>query len=712
VYRTCLTSCNVYKTKIGPYAPLVNGVQDKCVKNKNPKTGLKWPDLSCTVGTACCPAGDPAYDACCKSTGLPTAVIAPGASVSDSKAFDKCFPTKCPKKGLFLYNMDDAGAGKKVITLDVGINAPRTYKTQVRYFLKKGDTAPMEVCASAVTKGTKCRTITLTGAKFSGTDVTNTKLQYTGKTGLIFDLDVGTVTFTFKLAKGAKAGSAVKFLEFVVPECNAPVTCQSKDRVGWSPCFRDSLCTTSTEQAGSRRVNRYTCAACGTTRDSKGYNRNPAVPMSKGSQGTAGTAKPGCLDDDECNSGKAGCSPCKNTPGSFTCAGCPSGFKGGKRKIPHYLVGASLKKFGKSIETDPLKSDKATGGYAVGAIQKLCVDVNECRDPKKCDPKKTCTNVKGTEKCLLCGGIRFACPTSGPNKGCAMERKDYSKADPSTDASNGCSTIACGDYECGSCKAGYRENKATGVCEDINECTEIYTTKYGEKSRGGCDPLTDCVNADGGYYCAECPASAPGDSKVAVFAPAGKYTDPKTKTTYVCNSDYPKDLTKFPQYKACWVDCKVDKKKYPAVWYPDPRNPSVGVWGPTDKCCATKEYSSSDIAKAKGLASGHPLYNDKSKFPCACAAQKEAFFSGNMPTNCVAKSTPDKANEKIRGCFVPEKVIGNEYYDESNTTQVVTVIVMILISLGLIALVVAVCCLQIFAQHGNFLLGNKTKARK
>eukprot|EP01130_Rhizamoeba_saxonica_P016018 TRINITY_DN731_c0_g1_i3.p1 TRINITY_DN731_c0_g1~~TRINITY_DN731_c0_g1_i3.p1 ORF type:complete len:787 (-),score=140.71 TRINITY_DN731_c0_g1_i3:670-3030(-) len=52
-------------------------------------------------------------------------------------------------------------------------------------------------------------------------------------------------------------------------------------------------------------------------------------------------------------------------------------------------------------------------------------------------------------------------------------------------------------YTCGECDPGYQDIDDPYICGDINECQN--------ETLNNCNPLRECVNEDGGYYCDVCP---------------------------------------------------------------------------------------------------------------------------------------------------------------------------------------------------------------
>jgi hypothetical protein len=167
-----------------------------------------------------------------------------------------------------------------------------------------------------------------------------------------------------------------------------------------------------------------------------------------------------CQDINECSNLNGGCDPlvmCTNTPGSFNCGGCPTGY---------------------------------TGNPATG-----CKDINECdTDNGGCDKLTTCTNTPGSR---VCGNCPFGYTGTG----------DAACTDINECLTNngGCDkTVACtntpGSYTCGNCGAGYTGGGSSG-CVDINECLT---------NNGGCDAKVSCTNTPGSFTCGACPSGYTG----------------------------------------------------------------------------------------------------------------------------------------------------------------------------------------------------------
>jgi RHS repeat-associated protein len=254
-----------------------------------------------------------------------------------------------------------------------------------------------------------------------------------------------------------------------------------------------SNCVDIDECAGLTRV----CDALTTCSNTPGSFTCGACPS-----GYRGTGATSCIDINECSENPASCSSlvaCSNTPGSFSCGACPSGYRGDGR------ICADINECAENLDTcDALVSCSNTpGSYTCGACpagysgggQTGCVDVNECVGPNAaCDPLTTCTNQPGSYACSPCpSGYRGAGNTSCVD------------VDECAEGTAQCSPLAtcantAGAYQCGDCPNGYRGDGFS--CVDVDECAE---------DTAQCSTLVSCQNRDGGYTCGACPSGYSGD---------------------------------------------------------------------------------------------------------------------------------------------------------------------------------------------------------
>lgn len=211
-----------------------------------------------------------------------------------------------------------------------------------------------------------------------------------------------------------------------------------------------------------------------------------------------------CVDINECTGLNHVCdalTTCTNTPGSYTCSACPSGYSG---------TGATTcvdinECTDNSAQCSVLVTCSNTAGsYQCGACPAgyrgdghICTDINECSENlDHCDPLVTCTNRAGGYDCGTCpqgysGGGLSGCvdinECTGPNHVC--------------DSLTTCTNTA-GSYTCGACPSGYRGDGRT--CTDIDECAE---------GSAQCSPLVQCGNTAGSYQCGACPTGFSGDGR-------------------------------------------------------------------------------------------------------------------------------------------------------------------------------------------------------
>jgi len=210
-----------------------------------------------------------------------------------------------------------------------------------------------------------------------------------------------------------------------------------------------------------------------------------------------------CVDINECADSSHGCDAlvtCTNTPGSYECGTCPSGY-GGNGQSGCFDIDECAQ--GTDACDELVTCANTAGGYQCGACPAgyagdgfSCADIDECAaGTDGCDELVSCTNTEGSFECGEC--------PSGYSGGGASGCTDIDECAADTD---GCDElVACtnteGSFECGPCPAGYTGDGATG-CLDIDECTT---------GAAQCSPLVTCGNTAGGYTCGECPSGYTGD---------------------------------------------------------------------------------------------------------------------------------------------------------------------------------------------------------
>ena len=191
-----------------------------------------------------------------------------------------------------------------------------------------------------------------------------------------------------------------------------------------------------------------------------------------------------CNDIDECDEGTHTCvtpQTCVNTPGSFACEG-------------------------------PAASDDCTAGFAYNTITGECDDIDECIiNQFSCSIGQVCVNSLGSYMC------------QSPDTGDEYDVDDSEYEDNDDDSDFNCGTgfrynkvshrcedineCDFGHHKCtklhqncrntiGShtciCDSGFQYNPRTFICEDINECAQ---------GTDACIQGQQCENTDGSYIC-------------------------------------------------------------------------------------------------------------------------------------------------------------------------------------------------------------------
>ena len=193
----------------------------------------------------------------------------------------------------------------------------------------------------------------------------------------------------------------------------------------------------------------------GTQPDADQDGVGDACDCPEGYTGNGGT----CDDIDECAGATSACAAhklCTNTPGSFECSACVAGY------------------------TD----DGADG----------CSDIDECQTgADTCSPLVTCGNTDGSYQC-------GACPPGFSGDGHTCDDIDECATHTAQCPAYATCVNVVGTYQCTGCAPGYR--RGVSGCVDIDECSN--------EDNGGCDPLTECLNYQGGNTCGACPAGYTG----------------------------------------------------------------------------------------------------------------------------------------------------------------------------------------------------------
>ncbi|XP_012149839.2 uncharacterized protein LOC100874867 [Megachile rotundata] len=151
----------------------------------------------------------------------------------------------------------------------------------------------------------------------------------------------------------------------------------------------------------------------------------------------------------------------------------------------------------KNIPKSPPYED-CPPGYEWESTTDLCTDIDECLMlPKPCPKEKNfCVNTQGSFSCLEMKGIK-SCPAGFKFDKLSQQCKDV---DECAEAIHSCieGTEECrnteGAYECDiKCEKGFIYNVNLGTCVDINECLEMSNPCVGLN--------TTCINTIGSYEC-------------------------------------------------------------------------------------------------------------------------------------------------------------------------------------------------------------------
>ncbi|KAK7093001.1 hypothetical protein V1264_008666 [Littorina saxatilis] len=198
-----------------------------------------------------------------------------------------------------------------------------------------------------------------------------------------------------------------------------------------------------------------------------------------------------CLDIDECTEGAANCSDtCTNQAGSFLCS-CPAGkrLRNDQRTCTQCEAGTFGLNCGQACQcgVGADRCDPQTGCTCKsGWLGTNCdQDIDECATVQvqsNCTAQNArCDNFPGGYRCVCSPGFQKNESASG-----VCEDIDECASSP---CGQRCENSE-GSYRC-LCEAGFSLNSSTNQCEDINECALSSTN----------DCTQRCVNAQGNYRC-------------------------------------------------------------------------------------------------------------------------------------------------------------------------------------------------------------------
>jgi len=196
-----------------------------------------------------------------------------------------------------------------------------------------------------------------------------------------------------------------------------PTSCNCTDATGWNGSYcQDAICTTVHCQNG-------------------GYCSGPNVCDCEGT-GYGGFE---CQTDvNECQStDPLACDPltnCTNTIGSYYCSPCPDYYTGtGKTGCTWDACGwgacSPLVSCNEDMQTKTFQCGACPTGYTGNGTN--CTDIDECLNPKSCDPLTNCTNTPGG---YLCGN----CPkgyTGNGKTGCSSGTESHSSGQSNSTSS-------------------------------------------------------------------------------------------------------------------------------------------------------------------------------------------------------------------------------------------------------------------------------------
>ena len=199
------------------------------------------------------------------------------------------------------------------------------------------------------------------------------------------------------------------------------------------------------------------------------------------------------VDVDECAEGIDTCDAlvaCTNTPGSFTCGSCPSGYSDTNGD------GTQCADINE-CRTNNGDCGDATSWFCTNnvAAAPTCTDIDECaEETDNCHADAACTNTSGSFTCVCNVGY------SGVGFTCTDDNECIGEGSGNNCDTNATCTNTAGSFTC-DCNAGYSGDRLS--CTDDDEC-------IGEGSANNCEAHATCTNTAGCFTC-DCNAGYSGD---------------------------------------------------------------------------------------------------------------------------------------------------------------------------------------------------------
>ncbi|KAM8952287.1 latent-transforming growth factor beta-binding protein 4 [Pelodytes ibericus] len=198
-----------------------------------------------------------------------------------------------------------------------------------------------------------------------------------------------------------------------------------------------------------------------------------------------------CIDINECEN-PATCigQECFNTPGSFQCRQCQTGYRLQNRRcvdINECQTESTCGPNGKCVNTEGSFQCECLSGFQLSSDRRRCTDINECLEGEYCFPHGECQNTEGSYRCVCAEGF-----TPSPGGTSCIDKDECQQG---TLCQGGRCTNTQGSFHC-VCPTGFRATANKATCADIDECQE--------RGRSLCG-TQNCENTLGSYRCmAQC----------------------------------------------------------------------------------------------------------------------------------------------------------------------------------------------------------------